>query len=114
DQFVFLSSIDWSSAWQRHQVLASSFAEVYGNEVFFVENTGFRGFRPQDASRVANRLLSLVGPKAAARAEGKLKVVSPAVLPPTLDLFRKANRRWLIPRLLRELSARGLKPEPVV
>ncbi|MFH2201715.1 MAG: hypothetical protein ABIJ96_01230, partial [Elusimicrobiota bacterium] len=103
-QVVFLASIDWDAAWQRHQVLASCFARN-GCEVFFVENTGFRDFQFADAGRITHRLLSaLLGAKASRHMHHiprGLRLISPLVLPPTHSLFRLANRYWFLPRLVR-------------
>lgn len=110
-QIVVLSSIDWGAAWQRHQIFASRFAAA-GHEVFFVENSGFRNPRLTDLGRVVRRL----GRVAAAPEAGPegVRIVSPAVLPPTGALQRKANEALFIPGVLRKLRRRGLKGRPIV
>ncbi len=108
---VFLSSIDWSDSWQRHQIFASAFAKR-GHEVYFVENTGFRDVRLSDAARVLRRLRRVAAPAQPARK--RVRVIPPLVLPPTNRLFRWLNDRILLPRLARQLRAAGLSDAPVV
>jgi len=112
EQIVVLSSIDWDTAWQRHQIFAAAFA-AEGREVFFVENTGFRNPVWKDLSRLRRRLKNLVFPDAAAgsnRSPEGVRIVSPRVLPPTWNLFRLLNRRVFLPGLRRELASAGLRP----
>ncbi|MBI3548561.1 MAG: oligosaccharide flippase family protein [Elusimicrobia bacterium] len=115
-QIVVLSSIEWDSAWQRHQIFASQFAEA-GHEVFFVENTGFRNPAPRDLSRIARKIRGLFA-KSQSGINGSLprglRVVNPVVLPPTFRNFRRANASWLIPNLLLRLQKGGLRPNPIV
>lgn len=116
-QVVFLSSIDWDAAWQRHQALASSFAQA-GWQVFFVENTGFRNFRLSDLGRISRRLFNiLVGGRSEARIHPVpkgVRLIPPLVLPPTHPVFRALNRYWCLPRLARSLRHRGLKESPLI
>ena len=63
-QVVVLSSIDWGTTWQRHQMFAAAFA-AEGREVFFVENTGFRNPSWNDLPRLWARLANMLTPKAA-------------------------------------------------
>lgn len=111
-QLVFLASINWNDPWQRHQVWASAFAEA-GNEVFFVENTGFRGLRLADAGRIGARLWRLMGASPEARTCAGLHIIYPAVLPPA-GPGRVLNRRVFIPRLIQKLKGAGLRDHPVV
>lgn len=110
-QVVILASIDWSSAWQRHQAWAAAFA-AQGAEVFFVENTGFRDLRPADLGRVAARLARLWRPRGRTTSPPPkgVRVVAPLVLPPTRPLFRVANAVYLLPLLVRRLRRKGLRP----
>lgn len=111
-QVVVLSSIDWDTAWQRHQIFAAALAER-GREVFFVENTGFRNPALKDAPRLWRRVQSLLAPRAAAGANpvpAGVAVVSPRVLPPTWGLFRAFNARIFLPALRRQLARAGLRP----
>jgi glycosyltransferase involved in cell wall biosynthesis len=109
-QILILSSIDWDSAWQRHQIFASQLAQA-GHDVFFVENSGFRNPGLADLSRLRGKALGRPQPPAA---PASLRVVAPRVLPPTWSLFRRANAALFIPLLADELRARGLKPGPLV
>ncbi|MBI4424833.1 MAG: hypothetical protein HY554_13965 [Elusimicrobia bacterium] len=112
-QVVLLSSVEWASAWQRHQAWASRFAAA-GHEVFFVEGTGFRDLKPSDAGRVLRRLKNAAASAPGAPPPPGIRVVAPLVLPPTASAFRLANRAWLLPRLVGRLRALGLRPAPLV
>lgn len=115
-QVVVLSSIDWDTAWQRHQIFAAAFAER-GDEVFFVENSGFRDPSWRDLPRLWRRLLNLALP---AKVSGMnslppgLKVISPRVLPPTKRLYRYLNTRLFVPALIDQLRRAGLRPGAAV
>ncbi|MBI5202597.1 MAG: glycosyltransferase [Elusimicrobia bacterium] len=110
-QVVFLASIEWSAAWQRHQALASQFAEA-GWEVYFVENTGFRDFKPADAARVIRRAKRAAAPPSTPH-PGVI-LVSPMVLPPTARAFRAINRAVLVPRISSRLRELGLRDGALV
>lgn len=112
-QFLIISSIDWGAAWQRHQIFAAQMAEA-GHDVFFVENTGFRNPSLQDVPRVFSRLGSLTGRRERPTLPPRLRVISPAVLPPTWLLFREANASLLVPYLASQLRSRGLRPGCIV
>ncbi len=110
-QVVVLSSIDWDTAWQRHQIFAAAFA-ARGDEVFFVENTGFRNPTWRDLPRVWRRLLNQLFPSAVSGANAipdGLRVFSPEVLPPTWRLFRALNAGFFLPRLADTLRRAGLR-----
>ncbi|MFH1723769.1 MAG: oligosaccharide flippase family protein [Elusimicrobiota bacterium] len=109
-QVLILSSVDWGATWQHHQALAAAFSEE-GAEVFFVENTGFRGPRPADLSRVLRRLAGLFSP--GRRKKGR-RVLGPLVLPPTNGLFRALNAVYFVSLLLGRLRRRGLRLDPIV
>lgn len=111
-QVVVLSSIDWGTTWQRHQMFAAGFA-ADDRDVFFVENTGFRDPSWKDLPRLGARILNLLAPRKAGGSNPVppgLRVISPRVLPPTRHLFRALNSRFLLPALRRQLSAAGLRP----
>lgn len=115
-QVVILSSIDWETAWQRHQIFASQLAES-GHEVFFINNTGFRNPELADLPRVWSRIVGLASPTAPAatnRAPAGLRIFSPKVLPPTFRLFRALNASLFIPNLITLLRSEGLRPNPIV
>jgi O-antigen/teichoic acid export membrane protein len=110
-QVVVLSTIDWDTAWQRHQIFAAAFA-ARGDEVFFVENTGFRNPGWRDLPRVLRRVRNQAFPSAVSGAnripEG-VRVFSPRVLPPTWRVFRRLNEALFLPCLLGELREAGLR-----
>ena len=110
---VILSSIDWDTAWQRHQIFAAAFA-AEGRQVFFVENTGFRNPAWKDLPRLWRRVSNLVSPEKAGGSnktpEG-VHIFSPRVLPPTWPLFRYLNSRFFLPALRRQLAQAGLKKD---
>jgi glycosyltransferase involved in cell wall biosynthesis len=111
-QVVVLSSIDWSTTWQRHQMFAAAFA-AEGREVFFVENTGFRDPSWRDLSRLKDRAANILLPRSAGGSNpipDGVRVISPRVLPPTRALFRSLNSRFFLPALERRLADAGLRP----
>ncbi len=112
---VFLSSVNWGEAWQRHHAFAAQWAKA-GHRVFFVENTGAREPGLRDLGRIASRLRRALLPSApySRTPLAGIEVVSPLVLPPTRRLFRAVNARLLAPRLAAKLKASGLRPGPVV
>jgi glycosyltransferase involved in cell wall biosynthesis len=111
---VFLSNIDWSAVWQRHQTFAAQWARA-GHRVFFVENTGFREPGLRDLRRVASRLRRAAGAKTPGEPlPPGVEIVGPLVLPPTREVFRRLNSAVLAPRVAENLRARGLRPAPLV
>lgn len=115
-QILVLSSIDWDAAWQRHQIFASRLAAA-GQDVFFVENSGFRDPGLRDLSRLWGRLNRLIShPKGGVRngLPPGLRVITPKLLPPTNRVFRRSNAAALIPRLLDTLRSAGLGARPLV
>lgn len=111
-QVVVLSNIDWTAAWQRHQIFASALA-ADGHDVFFVENPGIRAPGLRDLGRVLGRLRSLAAPRRTGLPQN-LRVISPLVLPPTGRTSRLCNAELLVPRLIASLRAAGLGPRPLV
>ncbi|MBI4060102.1 MAG: oligosaccharide flippase family protein [Elusimicrobia bacterium] len=112
EQVVVLSSIDWDTAWQRHQIFAAAFA-AEGREVFFVENTGFRNPSWRDLPRLWRRLRNLAFPGAVAGSNGGpegVRILPPRVLPPTWVVFRLLNSLIFLPALRRKLARAGLRP----
>lgn len=111
EQVVILSSIDWDTAWQRHQIFAAAFA-ASGREVFFVESAGFRNPGLKDFPRVWRRAVNLASPRSAGGANQVpqgVRVVSPFALPPTWKLFRFLNSRFFLPALENRLARAGLR-----
>lgn len=113
-QIVFISSIDWEAAWQRHQIFATQFA-VSGHEVFFIENSGFRDPGFSDLGRLGRKLSSFRRPAGGTNPiPPGLHLFPPRVLPPTTTIFRKINSRLLVPQLTEELREAGLRPHPFI
>ena len=114
-QVVILSSIDWSTTWQRHQIFAAAFA-VEGREVFFVENTGFRNPSWKDLSRLGARIKNIFSPEMSGGSNpvpNGVKVISPRVMPPTWPIFRSLNSNIFLTALKRQLEEAGLRPGAV-
>jgi glycosyltransferase involved in cell wall biosynthesis len=105
---VLLANVRWDALWEYSHALATLFAKA-GYPTVFVETTGMRNppLVMTTGRRVLKRLLN-------ARAAGKkpvnlspnLTVYSPLVVPPTSEVFRHINRRFFVPRIVRDL--RGL------
>ena len=55
NDYIIISSIDWTTHWQLHQQLATALISN-GNRVLFIENTGARGPRIGDANRIRERI----------------------------------------------------------
>jgi hypothetical protein len=109
---VILAGIRWDFLWQRHQSLATRFARA-GYPTLFVETTGLANPRPSWAT--LRKVLSRVGRSGGSGKrlleEQGLTVYAPLVAPPTLKVFRRANRRTFLPRVLRDLGkASGSSP----
>jgi glycosyltransferase involved in cell wall biosynthesis len=102
---VVLSGVRWDFLWQRHQTIATLFARA-GYPTVFVETTGLAN--PGLSRKVGARITG--GTRAVA--DGPV-VYPPLVLPPTLGVFRATNRRFLVPRVARDLR-RTVGERPVV
>ncbi|CAN5911100.1 glycosyltransferase family 1 protein [soil metagenome] len=101
---VILSGIRWEFLWQRHQILATHFAQA-GYKTIFVETTGLATPRPD-----RNTLCKIFGRLSRSGGKGKktphqpnLTVYSPLTAPPTWKAFRHLNRRVFAPRVGRDL-----------
>jgi glycosyltransferase involved in cell wall biosynthesis len=104
---VVLSGVRWGFLWQRHQTVATLFARA-GYPTVFVETTGLSNPRPSALSKIWARARK---PRTTRPGEAEPAVYPPLVLPPTLRVFRAANRRLLLPRVARDLkSAVGARP----
>ena len=82
--FVIISSVEWNFLWQGPHEIATRLARA-GNRVLYVENTGVRSPKWEDARRVSQRVTRWAS--AAARGgvrqmEPNLFVCSPLVMPP--------------------------------
>ena len=53
--YIIISSIDWTTHWQMHQQLAKALVSN-GKRVLFIENTGARGPKIGDVSRIRERI----------------------------------------------------------
>jgi len=104
---VVLSGVRWNFLWQRHQTVATLFARA-GHPTVFVETTGLANPRPSALAKVGARVR---GSGAGRAGDGGPLVYPPLVLPPTLRVFRAANRRFFLPRVARDLErAVGVRP----
>jgi glycosyltransferase involved in cell wall biosynthesis len=114
---VILSGIRWDFLWQRHQILATLFARS-GYPTIFVETTGLTNPRHDRATarKVLRRLLRAGGKgrKASDDTPQNLTVYSPVVAPPTWKVFRRLNRKLLVPRVVRDLRRLLKGASPVV
>ena len=99
---VILSGVRWDFLWQRHHALATLFARA-GYPTVFVETTGLANPSPRVPTlrRVAARLRR-AGSGEPSGEEG-LTVYSPLALPPTYKVFRRMNRGFFVPRVVRDL-----------
>jgi glycosyltransferase involved in cell wall biosynthesis len=100
---VILSGVRWGFLWQRHHALATMFARA-GYPTVFVETTGLASPRPgvRTLRKVASRLRRAGHGEPSG--ETGLTVYTPLVLPPTREVFRRANRRFFVPRIARDLE----------
>ncbi|MGI8651008.1 MAG: glycosyltransferase [Rubrobacter sp.] len=111
---VILSGVRWRFLWQRHQTLATLFAGA-GYPTIFVETTGLSTPRPTAYSLrlAASRIIAArppgmddesgVGSGGFRRNRASPIVYSPLVAPPTARLFRLANARRFVPKVVRDL-----------
>ena len=104
---VVLAGVRWDFLWQRHQTVATLFARA-GYPTAFVETTGLANPRASALAKVGAR----VRKSGAGRVRDSWPLVyPPLVLPPTLGVFRAANRQFFVPRVARDLEgAVGRRP----
>lgn len=99
---LVISNIAWEFAWQRHQTLATLFAQ--DSDVVFCELPGVRRVGWRDLPRIWARWRQLTGraPAAADDSRGRnpVRVVRPFVLPATNPVFCALNG-WLLKRWLK-------------
>jgi len=106
---IVLSGVRWDFLWQRHQTVATLFARA-GYPTVFVETTGLSTPRPSALAKVGARVKkNRHGPAG----RGGPLVYPPLVLPPTLGVFRSANRRYFVPRVARDLE-RAVSGRPII
>ncbi len=104
---VFISNIAWDFVWQRHQTLATLFAQ--DGEVIFCEIPGMRRVEWGHWRRILARLRLLLrrNGRAQIALPPRVRVLRPFILPATNGIFCTANA-WLIRRFVRhhpELAA---------
>ena len=112
---ILLANIRWGAFWEWSKILAALFADA-GYPTVFVETTGIRNPPLEIAGgrKVLKRLLSLrSGGKQLANLPPNLTIYSPLVAPPTHEVFRRINHRFLVPKIVGDLQ-RLVGPAPVV
>jgi glycosyltransferase involved in cell wall biosynthesis len=109
---VILAGVRWDFLWQRHHALATLFARA-GYPTVFVETTGLANPHPDGATlrKLAARIRR-AGGKPRLAEEG-LAIYAPPAVPPTHGVFRWLNRRFFVPRVVRDLEEIA-GPDPVV
>jgi glycosyltransferase involved in cell wall biosynthesis len=111
---ILLSNIRWDFLWQWTQILATMFAEA-GYPTVCVETTGITNPRPDPATvRKVVRRLRRIGRPEGRKSElpPNLLVYSPLVVPPTNSILRRLNKRFFVPKVVRDLR-KLVKTEPV-
>src|ERR671916_1311374 len=106
---VVLSGVRWGFLWQRHQALATLFARA-GYPTIFVETTGLATPGPSALAKAGARVRKK---EAGPAGKGGPLVYPPLVLPPTLGVFRAANRGYFVPRVARDLG-RAVGGRPIL
>lgn len=111
---IILAGVRWDFLWQRHQTLATLFAKS-GYPTVFVETTGLANLRLDGATirKVAARIWRGGGRGRKTPETPNLTVYSPLTAPPTRGISRRANRRFFLPRVARNLR-RLAGSDPVV
>jgi glycosyltransferase involved in cell wall biosynthesis len=114
--FIIISSVEWDFLWQGPQEIASRLARA-GNRVLYVENTGVRSPRWEDARRVRQRVTRWAGAAArrgVSQIEPNLFVCSPLVMPPFGAHWQETlNRRVLLKAIAQAASRLALR-DPVL
>jgi len=102
---VILAGVRWDFLWQRHQTLATLFARS-GYPTVFVETTGLAIPRAGKATmrNVLSRIQGSLRRNEKLQRQENLTVYAPLTAPPTLKSFLWANRKFFIPRVLRDLQ----------
>jgi glycosyltransferase involved in cell wall biosynthesis len=114
--FIIISSVEWDFLWQGPQEIASRLARA-GNRVLYVENTGVRSPRWEDARRVRQRLVRWAGAatrRGVRQIEPNLFVCSPLVMPPFGAHWQETmNQRVLLKAIAQAADTLGLR-DPVL
>ncbi len=114
--FIIISSVEWNFLWQGPQEIAARLARA-GNRVLYIENTGVRSPKWEDARRVRQRVTRWAG--AAVRSgvrqiEPNLFVCSPLVMPPFGAPWQETlNRRVLLKAIAQAAGSLALR-DPVL
>ena len=116
---VFISNIEWSLQWQRHQIFATFYTQVC-RKCIFVESHGKRNLTLKDIPRILGRVFRFIQnqrrktqKKATHNLPENLTVISPLILPSTYRIFRRVNRIIFIPILIRSIKNQGVQ-NPVI
>jgi len=116
---VFISNIEWSLQWQRHQIFATFFSHMC-RQCIFVESHGKRNPELKDLPRILGRVFRFIsrrGKKPLKKADKNLPenlvVISPLVLPSTHRIFRTINGIVFIPSLVRSIKKLGVQ-KPII
>jgi glycosyltransferase involved in cell wall biosynthesis len=111
---VILSGVRWDFLWQRHQTLATLFADA-GYPTVFVETTGLAN--PRLTGNTLRRVFERIRRSGSAGekppTERDLTVYAPLIAPPTYGAFRLSNAKLLVPRIISDLR-KIAGPHPVV
>src|SRR6266849_533393 len=114
--FIIISSVEWNFLWQGPQEIAARLARA-GNRVLYVENTGVRSPKWEDARRVSqrvNRWASAAARRGVCQIEPNLFVCSPLVMPPFGRHWHETlNRRVLLKAIVLAGSKLGLR-DPIL
>jgi glycosyltransferase involved in cell wall biosynthesis len=97
---LVISNIAWDFVWQRHQTLASLFAQ--DDDVVFIEVPGIRRVGWRDLGRLLARFRALREAEVRTAVPPGLKVVRPFLLPATNRCFGAINRRLIRRSIARE------------
>lgn len=93
---LVISNIAWDFVWQRHQSVASLFAD--DAKIIFCEVLGTRRITWRDFGRIFERLTTLKNaPAAVVGVPPNLRIERPTLLPATNVIFNGINR-WLLHR----------------
>jgi glycosyltransferase involved in cell wall biosynthesis len=114
--FIIISSVEWNFLWQGPHEIASRLARA-GNRVLYVENTGVRSPKWEDARRVSQRVTrwaSAAARRGVRQIEPNLFVCSPLVMPPFGRHWQETlNRRVLLKAIVLAGSKLGLR-DPIL
>ena len=93
---IIISSIDWTTHWQMHHQLATSFI-AFGNRVLFVENTGARSPKAGDFNRIRERISNwLKSTRGFREVQPGLTVFSPLFLPFPYSMVAGSINRFFL------------------